>query len=167
MKLKVFEETKHTKFYVSEDGKIYSSTTYYGDKSLHEKKTTVNKSRGYVYVRTSKRNYQVHRLVAEAFIPKPNGKDYIDHKNGNRTDNRVENLEWVTQKENVSRTIARGRAYFAPKGSYKKYSQSDYDGVFALIKKGATYKEAGRQYGMPYSTVAHFMRGSRGVKNEN
>lgn len=167
MKLKMFEETKHTKLYVSEDGKIYSSTTYHGDGSLRERKTTINKGRGYVYVRTSKRNYQVHRLVAEAFIRKPNGKNYIDHKNGNKLDNRVENLEWVTQKENVHRTIVRGRANLAPKGSYKKYSQADYDGVFALIKAGATYTEAGKQYNMPYSTVAHFMRGSRGVKNEN
>ncbi len=45
---------------------------------------------------------KVHRLIALTFIPNPNNKPEVNHINGNKEDNNIQNLEWVTRKENVN-----------------------------------------------------------------
>jgi hypothetical protein len=63
--------------------------------------------RGYLGVNLgqgSGRSKKIHQLVARAFIPNPENKPVVDHINGNRYDNRVENLRWATYKENANNT---------------------------------------------------------------
>lgn len=48
-----------------------------------------------------KKKFRVHRLVAQAFIPNPEGKEFVNHKNKDRANNTVENLEWCTHEENM------------------------------------------------------------------
>jgi hypothetical protein len=79
----------------------------------------------------------VHRLVAEAFVENPNNNNFVDHINRNKTDNRAENLRWVSKSENNLNTLCknrekfglrwhkRGSGYyeirFGPKGNEKSY----------------------------------------------
>lgn len=55
---------------------------------------------GYLYVELLGKKKKVHRLVAMAFIPNLENKEEVNHKNGVKDDNRVENLEWATRSEN-------------------------------------------------------------------
>lgn len=64
---------------------------------------TYKKPSGYIQVQMGRKTVPkyIHRLVAQAFIPNVSNKPQINHKNGNKGDNRADNLEWVTASENA------------------------------------------------------------------
>jgi len=65
-------------------------------------------SNGYLQVRFYDAAFLSHRIIAKAFLPKIDGKDFVNHKNGIKTDNRLENLEWVTKSENSKHSFLIG-----------------------------------------------------------
>lgn len=97
---KAFEIKEFPGYYATENGNIYSRK----QGRIKKLKLEINKW-GYCRVHLWKNkkiaHKSIHRLIAEAFIPNTENKCDINHKNGIKTDNRVENLEWATRSENI------------------------------------------------------------------
>lgn len=140
------EEWKDIKGYeglyqVSNEGRVKSLNRkckkWNGDRKVKEKIISFTNVSGYLKV-TLFRNgirhyYLVHRLVAEAFIPNPDNKPCIDHVNTVKTDNIVENLRWVTVKENINNPITKKKLKRPMPKLRKKVYQYTMDGKLVKI----------------------------------
>ena len=90
-------------YFVTPEGRVYSNRKYsHNPKGELREKKQWSSQKGYKMVTLGKaKKFKVHRLVALAYIPNPNNYDTINHINEDKTDNRVENLEWMSNRDNV------------------------------------------------------------------
>lgn len=95
-----------------------------------------------------KKQHLVHRLVAEIFLPKPNKRACeVNHKNLDKSDNRVENLEWVTPEENMKHAYSNGKTDF------HRSKRSDNTSGFA----GVSPHQGGYQATISYCRVTYYL----------
>ena len=130
--------------FVSRDGRVWT-TTY--NRELKPQLT----NRGYLKIGLNKdkviKNVGVHRLVAEAFIPNPDNLPAVDHIDGNKLNNKVENLQWISNSDNTRKAcIGKDRR---PK-------------PIVCIETGKVYKnikEANRDLSIPEAVLSAVVRG--------
>ncbi|MEM7590473.1 MAG: HNH endonuclease, partial [Cyanobacteria bacterium P01_A01_bin.83] len=108
----------------------------------------------------------VHRLVAEAFLPNPDGKSDVNHINGCKTDANACNLEWVSASENMSHAHSNGlRPKVNTKGQnngFAKLTEAEVIQIKRLLSDGKlTQKTIGSQFNISQSTVKSIKSGRR------
>lgn len=88
-------------YLISDDGQVYNMDS----RKLLKPCKLYKQNRDYVKLKDGdgkRKNYYIHRLVAEAFIPNPYDLETVNHINEDVTDNRVENLEWMSREDNLA-----------------------------------------------------------------
>lgn len=165
VKIKDFPE-----YYITDNGEVYSRKTKRSP-CRRIKKLISHIRAGYLSVILTKEqkhyNKHIHRLVAEAFISNPKKLPCVNHKNGIKTDNRVENLEWVTISENMKHAY-RVLHINKPKGmSGKLGKENKKSKVIQQIKDNVVIAEfygcgeAMRKTGINYSNICKCCRKER------
>ena len=112
--------------------------------------------KGYLRVHIAGKMYFVHRLVAEQYVPNPDNKPQVNHKDGNKLNNNADNLEWVTNQENRTHAIKNGLHFQGEKCSWSKLTKEDVD----FIRKHAEYssKELAKMFGVSDSHIREIRR---------
>lgn len=102
--------------------------------------------------------YRCHQLVLAAFVgPRPSGQE-VRHLNGNRTDNRLENLAYGTRADNMADAKRHGTVYMAPGEDHPNAKLND-ESVAAILSSKKTTADLARQYGVDSATIGDIRRG--------
>ena len=149
---------KYDKYLISEDGKVFS---------LHvgQYKTLRINTCGYVItaLRIGKKDYskRVHRLVAETYIPNPENKPEVNHKDGNKLNNHYTNLEWCSSKGNKEHALIAGLYdnIIGEKHVFSVISDEQAHKICEMLVDGMRSKDIAEYFGLEKDTVANIKAG--------
>ena len=147
-----------------EDGRLF----HYPEKVLKQSTPKSGKRAGYMtahfYHNCVRETMCVHRLVATYFVDKPDGKNVVNHKDGNKSNNHFSNLEWVTYAENNAHALETGLKEQTPSSYRSKLTKLNYEARQDIVANcklgvaGATAKEFAKKYGVAAPTIVKALR---------
>jgi hypothetical protein len=130
---------------ITMDGQVFSHKT-------NKFKKSFALQTGYVFIQlykgNKKKNYYIHRLVAEAYLINIESKIQVNHIDGNKSNNNISNLEWVTPKENMKHSLDKGlRQKYYPQSNPYKLILDTFTGVFYdNVKEASKYSNYNYRY---------------------
>lgn len=150
---------RHPKYLISEQGDVYNSKTKkYLKPSLH--------NAGYLTVYVDGKNRLLHRLLAQTFIPNPDNLPCVNHKDGNKLNNELSNLEWCTHSHNNKHAYKTGLKKYAFTGgensANRKLSESDVKFIRENYKKYDTVyggRALAKRFNVTESCISSIIRG--------
>lgn len=113
--------------------------------------------KGYLRVSIGKKLMFVHRLVAQKYIPNPENKLQVNHKDGNKLNNCVDNLEWVTNNENRNHAIKNGLHFCGEKCTCAKLTNEDV--MFIRNNNSYNITQLSKMFNVARSTIRNVKTG--------
>lgn len=140
---------RNKNYTVSDDGRVFSVRK---QKELTLKQNWDGYRRVQLWDHGKCNFVSVHRLVAETFLPNPENKPFVNHKNGDKADNRVSNLEWCTQQENIRHAWKEGLSKTQLNRAGKAIRQLNGEGGILRIFPSTMQVE--RELGIAHTNVS-------------
>lgn len=147
-----FETFSLDDYEITKDGRVFSL------KRGHREVAPQPNGKGYMRVHIAGKMRFVHRLVAEKYVPNPDGKPCVNHIDGNKQNNSASNLEWVTNAENRKHAVANGLHLKGENCPWAKLTQEDVD--FIRTHREISAKELAAKYGVAVATVRSARNGN-------
>lgn len=147
---------KKGKFYTLEDYEITKDGQIINKHNNHILKPQPN-GKGYLRVIIGHKRYFVHRLVAEKYLENKDNKPQINHKDGNKLNNSIYNLEFVTNQENRNHAIKNNLHLCGEKCSYSKLKEKEV--IYILNNLQKTNSELSKMFNVSRATINDIRKG--------
>lgn len=127
-------------------------------KILKPTESKVRKKKGYFNVEILGKTQNIHKLIAEAFIPNPNNFNQINHIDGDKHNNKAENLEWCTNKENHSKAGKMGLKARGERQGLSKLTDADVYTI-KLTYPQMSLSQLAKKFNVSKSTIWYIVSG--------